>query len=142
MKKILAIDDEAAILRCFDEALKFRGYDVQTTTDAEAGLKLACEDPTIDLILLDVRMPGLNGFEFYHRLRDAREVPVLFITAYPRSFNSDDEDVAHLWMDHFAEGTTDILYKPFELSMLFEKVDGLIGPAKGGAETGNEADPE
>jgi len=126
MKKILAIDDETAILDCYDKALTIRGYEVHVTSDPTAGLTILREEEP-DLVLLDIRMPQKDGFDVYAELRDTRKVPVLFITAYPKSFTLDSDRVVKMWENEFIDGTTDILYKPFNLATLYEKVEGLIG---------------
>jgi len=126
VKTILAIDDEVAILDCYRQALTTRGYDVHVTSDADYGMKIIREkDP--DLVMLDIRMPQKDGFDIYGELRDIRKIPVLFVTAYPKSFTTDSDRVVNMWQEEFADGTTDILYKPFNLAALFEKVEGLIG---------------
>lgn len=124
---IVSIDDEPAILRCLSEALKSHGYVVHTFTDPVAGLKHLQENQTVSLALLDVKMPIKNGFEIYRELREKRKLPVIFVTAYPGSFNSKSDEVVKMWKDEFADGTTDIIYKPFDLPTLYEKVEALIG---------------
>ena len=127
MKKILSIDDEPLVLKCIENVLKKHGYELRITSDPEEGLKILKEDNTINLLLLDIMMPGKNGFELYGELRKIRKIPVLFVTAYPRSFSTKSDSVADMWKNEFADGTTDIIYKPFNLSTLLEKVEGLIG---------------
>jgi DNA-binding response OmpR family regulator len=134
MKKILSIDDEPAILKCFGDALKSQGYEVFLTGDPDDGLRILKENPDIDLLLLDIKMPGKSGFDVYREFRRFRDVPVLFVTAYPRSFNAASEEVTHMWQEQFVDGVTDILYKPFDLDTFFEKVKGLIGEADDGGE--------
>lgn len=129
LKKIMAIDDEPAILVCLQKALIAQGYDVHTSSDPEEGMKTLIDDDTIILALLDVKMPKKNGFEIYRELRNSRKIPVLFVTAYPRSFDAESDSVIEMWKNEFADGTTDIIYKPFNLSALYEKVEGLIGSA-------------
>ena len=72
-------------------------------------------------------MPGKDGFEIYNEFRGVRKIPVIFVTAYPGSFDADSEAVVEMWQNEFADGTTDIIYKPFDLEVLFEKVENLIG---------------
>jgi CheY-like chemotaxis protein len=127
MKNILAIDDEPEILRCFVDALKLRGYGTTTTTDPEAGIRMLRDGAEVDLLLLDVKMPGKNGFEVYREVREFRSVPVLFVTAYPSSFTAGSDEVHRMWQEQFSDGATDILYKPFDLTTLFNKIEGLIG---------------
>ncbi len=130
MKKIFAIDDEPPVLRCLETVLKSRGYTLQVTSDPAEGLRILKEAPDIALLLLDVKMPGINGFDLYRDLSRHRQIPVLFVTAYPRAFNAQSNDVASMWQDQFGEGLTDIIYKPFDLETLVEKVEGLIGTAQ------------
>ena len=129
MIKILSIDDEAEILKCFNDALTMEGYSFESTTDPEEGLRLLRERDDFDLVMLDVKMPVKNGFEIYQEMRTFRELPVLFVTAYPNSFDPQKDDVVKMWEEQFMDGTTDILYKPFELDTLYNKVIGLVGPA-------------
>jgi hypothetical protein len=62
-------------------------------------------------------------------LKSFRKIPVLFVTAYPKSFTAASDEVVEMWRKNFADGTTDIIYKPFDLPTLFEKVEALIGTA-------------
>ena len=127
MKRILSIDDEPAMLSCFSDALKSKGYDVVVTTDPEEGLRILREDQDLALVLLDVKMPGKSGFDIYREFKEFRDLPVLFVTAYPKSFAMDSDEVTAMWESQFVDGTTDILYKPFDLSVFFDKIEGLIG---------------
>ncbi len=127
--KILSIDDEPAILRCLAAALGSKGYELKTTSDPDEGIKMLKEDKSICLAMLDVKMPKKSGFEIYREIMDFRKLPVLFVTAYPGSFNGKSDEVVEMWKNQFADGTTDIIYKPFELPVLYEKVEGLIGGA-------------
>lgn len=129
MKKILAIDDEPNILKCFKDALEMRGYAVTAVTDPDAGIALLRDHADFNLLTLDVKMPGKNGFDVYREIRAFREIPVLFVTAYPKSFTAESDAVVEMWEEQFADGTTDIIYKPFELDAFFNKVEGLIGSA-------------
>ena len=127
MKKLLSIDDEPMMLKCLSRALKGKGYDLTVTTDPEEGLKMLKEQDDFCLALLDVKMPGKSGFDIYRELMEFRKMPVLFVTAYPRAFTTKSSEVVEMWRNEFADGTTDIIYKPFNLPALFEKVEGLIG---------------
>ncbi|OVE76219.1 hypothetical protein BVX97_02180 [bacterium E08(2017)] len=125
----MAIDDESAILQCLQKALSSHGYEVETCNDPIEGSEKLVSDDSIVLALLDVKMPKKNGFEIYRDIRNTRKIPVLFVTAYPRSFDAESDSVIQMWQEEFADGTTDIIYKPFNLESLYEKVEGLIGPA-------------
>lgn len=129
MKKIVSIDDEPAVLKCLEQALNSQGYVLHVTSDPDDGLKVMREDPTVCLALLDIRMPKKNGFEIYRELRQFRKLPVIFVTAFPGSFTARSDEMVAMWKNEFADGTTDIIYKPFDLATLFEKVEALIGKA-------------
>jgi DNA-binding response OmpR family regulator len=135
MKKIVSVDDEPMMLKCLEKALKSHGYDLFVTSNPDDGLKVMKEDPDVCLALLDIKMPKKNGFDIYRELRQFRKIPVLFVTAYPKSFTAKSDEIVDIWKSEFADGTTDIIYKPFDLATLYEKVEGLIGQAE---ETGNK----
>lgn len=128
MKTILCVDDEVAMLQCLKTALESEGYKTICISQSDEVLD-AMREEEVDLVLLDVRMPGLSGIDVYNQLREQDQVPVLFVTAFHRSFNLDAEPMLEMWREEFAKGTTDILYKPFELDDLREKVSALVGPA-------------
>lgn len=128
MKTILALDDDPEILKCIKFALDDRGFQCTTTTDYKDFFKVF-QSQSFDLVLLDVRMPRKSGFDVLKKLRHARKTPVLFVTAYSGSFTLESKSVLDLWQKEFADGNTDILYKPFTLANLFEKVEALIGQA-------------
>ena len=137
MKKLLSIDDEPAILDCLRQALAHHGYDIAVTDDPEEGLRIFREED-IALALLDIKMPGKSGFEIYREMRAEKAVPVLFVTAYPRSFNAESDEVMRMWKEEFADGTTDIIYKPFDLKDLFDKVEALIGSPEESQDGGSD----
>jgi DNA-binding response OmpR family regulator len=82
-KKILIVDDDPIILRLLASRLKNSGYDVVNAIDGESGLKKAIAKKP-DLVLLDIIMPGLNGFEVCKRLKEndkTKDIPVIMLTA-------------------------------------------------------------
>ena len=129
MRKILSVDDDPNILKAIETALRQKGYGILTTTDPnEVGNILSKND--IDLVMLDVRMPQKSGFDVFRELKKITpKLKVLFITAYPKSFSVRNEDMLKMWQQDFADGETDIMYKPFVLDVLYQKIEGLIGPA-------------
>lgn len=129
MKKIVSIDDEPMMLKCLEKALESHGYKLFVTNDPDAGLKVMKEDKDVCLALLDIKMPRKNGFDIYRELRQSRKIPVMFVTAYPKSFTAKSDEIVEMWKNEFADGTTDIIYKPFDLKTLYEKVEALIGTA-------------
>jgi two-component system alkaline phosphatase synthesis response regulator PhoP len=105
-KKILAVDDEKNIIRLIEVNLEREGYTVVTAGDGKEALeKVALEQP--DLVVLDVMMPYLDGFEVLHELKknpDTRDIPVIMLTA-----KAQDADV----FNGYKNGADCYLTKPF-----------------------------
>lgn len=82
MKKILFVEDESALQKTFGETLRQRGYDVVSALDGEAGLQMAkIQKP--DLILLDLILPKMSGFEVLKKIKEDKEIkdiPVIVLT--------------------------------------------------------------
>lgn len=105
-KKILAVDDERHIVRLIQVNLERAGYQVVTAFDGPEALKKV-ESERPDLVVLDVMMPRMDGFEVLKRLQanpDTREIPVIMLTA-----KAQDADVFRGW----ASGVSAYLTKPF-----------------------------
>lgn len=130
MKRILIIDDEPSYLEMMKTILTRRGYDVETTPSPLEGLSLL-KSKSVDLVLLDLVMPEKDGFEVYKEFEPHQHIPVLFVTGYPPRFSAKSDTVVDLWQREFSRGTTDVLYKPFDIATLMEKVEGLIGTGGG-----------
>jgi two-component system OmpR family response regulator len=128
-KNLLAIDDEPNMLKCLEKALEAKGYKLFVTDDPEEGLNIFKKED-ISLVLLDIRMPQKSGFDIYKEFREIRRLPVLFVTAYPKSFTAASNEIVDIWTKEFSDGNTDIVYKPFDLDTLYDKVEGLIGEAQ------------
>jgi len=121
--RVLVVDDDPDIVEAVGEALEHDGYLVETATDGATALKRVLEAPP-DLIVLDVRMPNLNGWEFCEIVRrqsHTRDVPVLFLTAC-----SEVRDQ----ITAMQVGGSDHLAKPFRLDVLREKVRSLTRASK------------
>lgn len=81
--KILCVDDDSLILQMLGDVLRLRGYTVLTAADGEAGLDAAMRERP-NLILLDVMMPGIDGFEVCRQLKASavlRDIPIVILTA-------------------------------------------------------------
>ena len=107
--RILVVDDERELLEGLEEYLAENGYEVTTAIDGEAGLAAARANPP-DLVLLDIRMPGLDGREVCRRLRQMDSgLPIILLTAV------NEEDLARQVMEI---GAYDYITKPIDLNYL------------------------
>jgi DNA-binding response OmpR family regulator len=121
MKTILAVDDDPDILALEEKILKREGYEVLTASNGARAISLIKEGRSIDLILLDVMMPNINGFEVSQWVRGEggeKRVPVVFVTA---------KDDAQSMKEGFRAGGTVYLTKPFTTTQLVKVVSSLIG---------------
>lgn len=118
-RRVLVVDDDPDILALITTRLTRVGYRVLTARDGAEGLKLALEHVP-DVVVLDVTMPLMDGYEVtseLRRLEKTRAVPVLLLTA-----RAAERDVER----GFAAGATDYLTKPFSLQELSTRVDALV----------------
>ena len=121
MKKILIVDDEQDIVESLKFVLEVSGYVCYTAYNGEDGLRLAKEIMP-DLIILDVMMPKVDGFDACRAVRRASNLPVLFLTAKGQEAD---------FLKGFECGCDDYVVKPFPLSVLYEKCNSLIKRYKG-----------
>lgn len=119
MARILVVEDEAHIAEGLRFNLEADGHVVDIDGDGDQALRrLLGARNTYDAVILDVMLPGMDGFHVVRRLRDGGEyVPVLILTARGRP-----EDV----LKGFESGADDYLPKPFELAILLARVRGLL----------------
>lgn len=108
---ILIVDDERAIASMLADYFSMEGYRTVTATSGEEALDRASGE--IDVVLLDVNMPGMDGFEVCRRLREHMACPIIFLTTRI-------EDVDQI--DGFAAGADDYVLKPFSLEVLGRRV--------------------
>ena len=120
MAKILIVDDSPTILQVVSSALQEHGYDVIMAANGEEGLRKAIEGRP-DLVLLDVMMPGLNGYEVIRKLRQVSQVPVIMVTA------KEEKYLGGLFSLERISGWVE---KPFEITQLLEKVTATLGATK------------
>jgi DNA-binding response OmpR family regulator len=118
--KILVVDDEIYIVHILDFSLGMEGYEVLTALDGEQALERArAEHP--DLIVLDIMMPKLDGYETCKLLKaDAatKDIPVILLSAKGRNV---DQKVG------FEVGANDYITKPFSPRKLVERINALLG---------------
>lgn len=122
---ILVVDDEPDIVESLDIALRRRGYEVRVAYDGESALESARQAPP-DLMLLDVMMPGRNGYEISREIKHwsrntahVEEFPIMLVTA--RRLNSPQrEEFVSAWSQ-----ADEVLYKPFGITRLLDRVSAL-----------------
>ncbi len=114
--KVLVVEDEPSLLETLDYSLRRQGYEVITATDGRKALETARQQQP-DLIVLDIMLPGIDGFEVCRILRQERNTPILMLTA-----RSEEVDkVVGLEM-----GADDYLTKPFSMRELTARVKALL----------------
>ena len=135
---ILVVDDEAEIRQLLRILLEKRGYRVLEAANGEQAMEYVSRTPGIDLILMDIMMPGWSGQEVCRRLRVFSRTPVLFLTARN---TEDDRELA------YETGGDEYLAKPFSQAELMRKVNSLIrryrvygGVRRGEEQVGKPAD--
>lgn len=114
--KITLVDDDRNILTSVSMALEAEGFSVKTFSDGEEGLKGITASPP-DLVVLDIKMPRMDGMEVLSKLREQSAIPVIFLTS------KDDEvdEVIGLRM-----GADDYITKPFSQRLLIERIRALL----------------
>lgn len=112
---ILVVDDNPAVLKLLADILQAEGYEVRSAINGELALHAAAIDPPA-MVLLDIRMPGMDGFEVCKQLKDdqrLKHIPVIFISAA-----SDTQDKVRA----FREGGIDYITKPFQTEEVLARV--------------------
>ena len=119
MSRVLVVEDEAHLAQGLRFNLEAEGYAAEVVGDGEAATdRLLEKKENFDVVVLDIMLPGKDGFSVVSELRAARNyVPVLMLTARGRP-----EDV----LKGFASGADDYLAKPFDLSILLARLQGLL----------------
>lgn len=119
-KKILIVDDEEDFLALLKQSLEIRGFDVITATNAvEAGMELANKLP--GLILLDIRMPGINGFQACDAIKKnpaTKNIPIIIISAIGEE--SEIKKARKM-------GVVDYFVKPIDMEKLINKIKEVLG---------------
>lgn len=116
MKKVLVCDDEIKIRETIYDYLTAKGFAVTLAENGNKAVSLI-EKNCFDLIILDIMMPGTDGFEACRQIRRFSQVPILFLTAL-----GEEKD----YLQGYSSGADDYIVKPFPLSVLVEKCNSLI----------------
>ena len=122
-KKILVIEDDPATSRLVDYSLRHEGYQVFTASNGLEGIRKA-HDEAPDLIILDVMLPGMDGFEICHRLRsepDTANLPILMFSAKAQEIDRDTG---------LKVGADDYLSKPAAPTDIVSHVENLLAKKK------------
>lgn len=114
--RILAVDDEPDLLALLGITLRSRGYEVAQASCGADAIAIMQQEQAIDLVIMDIMMPGLSGIETCARIRAFSPVPILFLTA--KSQMADKEQA-------YDSGGDDYLVKPFSREELVMKVESL-----------------
>ncbi|RED53754.1 hybrid sensor histidine kinase/response regulator [Aestuariispira insulae] len=118
--RILIVDDEPVNLQALHNTLQLAGYQVQVASEGRSALDQIQDDPP-DVVVLDVMMPDLSGFDVARMIRqdfDLTELPILMLTARSRS-----QDMR----EGLASGANDYLTKPFDKDVLLARLENLLG---------------
>ncbi len=128
-KRILIVDDEPRYLRLLEANLRTEGYEVVTASDGAQAVDVFSNQP-IDLVLMDVMMPKLDGFGATQRIREFSNTPIIILTA-----KGDEQDrVRGLDL-----GADDYLVKPFSATELLARVRAVLRRAQPTAEVGGQS---
>lgn len=113
---VLVVEDDASIRRGLCDALRFAGYAIREAADGRAGLDAALADG-IDLVLLDLLMPRMDGLSMLRELRKSKSVPVIVLTA-----RGEEEDK----VKGLRDGADDYVVKPFSATELLARVEAVL----------------
>ena len=117
MKKILVADDEELIRRLVSDFLVQEGYEPLLANDGEEALSLFEKHPDTALMILDIMMPGVDGWEVCRRVREHSTVPIIMLTARSTEFDQ---------LTAFDAGADDYVTKPCSPSILMKRVAALL----------------
>ncbi len=117
MKKILVADDEALIMNLVCDFLRNEGYQPLSASDGEEALEIFNTVPDIALVILDIMMPRIDGWEVCRTIRKTSNVPVIMLTARSQEFDE---------LTGFEAGADDYVTKPCSPSVLMKRVAALL----------------
>lgn len=123
--KVLVVDDEARMRKLVKDFLSIKGFQVVEAGDGEEALEIFFEQKDISLILLDVMMPKLDGWEVLKTIRKYSQIPILMLTA--RGEESDE-------LQGFNLGVDEYISKPFSPKILVARVEAILRRSGGSSE--------
>jgi two-component system KDP operon response regulator KdpE len=113
-QRVLVVDDQPKVLRFIEIDLKLRGFEVITTTSGSEALELV-RSAKPDIMLLDIIMPGMDGFEVLKKLRNFTQLPVIAFSASPGNYH-----------EAMRLGANDFMSKPFQADEMASKIKSLL----------------
>lgn len=116
MRRILVVDDETRIRDVIKEYAEFEGYDVTEAGDGEKALEL-CSSQDFDAIIMDIMMPGMDGFSACREIRKTKDIPVLMLSARGEEYDK---------LLGFGLGIDDYVVKPFSPKELMARINVII----------------
>lgn len=113
-QSVLVVDDQPQVLRFIEIDLKLRGFEVISTTSGQEALDLV-KSAKPDIMLLDIIMPGIDGFNVLKELRTFSDLPVIAISANPGNYDS-----------ALRQGANDFIPKPFKADEMANRIKKLL----------------
>lgn len=121
-KKILIADDEERIVKLVSDFLNASGYDTVCAADGKEALDIFNKDGGIDLCLIDIMMPEVDGWEVTREIRKKSDIPIIMLSARAEEFDL---------LEGFESGIDEYVTKPFSPAVLVKRVDALLKRASG-----------
>lgn len=115
-KRILVVDDEISIRMGIREFAEYQGYDVTGAANWREALEL-CRQQDFDLIIMDIMMPEMDGYEAYRRIREIKDIPALMLSAKGEEYDK---------LQGFEAGIDDYVVKPFSIKELMARVNVIL----------------
>ena len=117
MAKILVADDEELIRKLINDCLSKAGHEILEASDGLEALNIFRKNTDIDMALLDIMMPEIDGWEVCRKIRETSSIPVVLVSARSQDFDQ---------IMGFESGADDYVTKPFSLTILSKRVDALL----------------
>ena len=116
MSKVLIVEDELSIAELEKDYLELSSFEVEIETDGKQGLEKALKND-FDMIILDIMLPGVDGFEICKQIREAKEIPILMVSAR----KEDIDKIRGLGL-----GADDYITKPFSLKLVLMRIEAVL----------------
>ncbi len=117
MAKILVADDEQLIRKLIGDCLEKNGHTVLNAEDGEKALRIFEKEKDIDMALLDIMMPEIDGWQVCRKIRETSGIPIILVSARSQDFDQ---------IMGFESGADDYVTKPFSLVVLMKRIDTLL----------------